>query len=119
MIYSRPKIAFMTRKHLYSAILSFVFAASIAATPTFAFTQPTFGSCINPPQNTYNFQNPGTHYIAGTTDSYQGVDTVYALDENSKDTLSSSLVMQCLCPDNGQGIQTNWWKAKDLSELEI
>src|SRR5437868_3093497 len=111
----------MNKRQVKNGIISiaFVFSAFITAKPIFAFTVPASGSCINPPQNVYNFQNPGTHYVAGTTDSYPGTDSVFALDGNGQDTLSSSSVMQCLCPENGKGVQTNWWKATDLSEFDM
>lgn len=80
-----------------------------------AFTQPSFSSCLNPQMPLQVSHPDGVHGVPGDSNSYSGADNVYS----DKDTLSSSSVMQCLCLTNGQGMQTNWWKASDLSEDEI
>lgn len=76
-----------------------------------AATIPSFPACANP-QGTIrvNYDN-GTHGVAGDSNSYSGKDTVYTLSENT--------LTQCLCPVNGNGVQTNWWKASSLTQDEI
>lgn len=77
----------------------------------YAVTAPTFPSCINP-QGTLKVQySDGTHGVPGDTNTYTGADSVYKLTDNT--------LIQCLCPKNGNGIQTNWWKVSTLSQADI
>lgn len=86
-----------------------IFLSAFAGTAD-AATIPSFPSCANP-QGTVrvNYDN-GTHGVAGDSNSYSGKDTVYTLSENT--------LAQCLCPANGNGVQTNWWKVTGLSQEE-
>lgn len=87
-------------------IFSFVFTTSVSAVAT-----PGFPICSNP-QGTLKVEyNEGTHGVVGNTSEYKGSDKVY--------TLSDSTLIQCFCANNGNGIQTNWWKASSLTEEEI
>lgn len=77
-----------------------------------ATTAPTFPSCVNP-QGTLKVEyTNGVHGIVGRTEEYRGNDKVYQLSGNDQ-------LMQCFCPENGNGVQTNWWKVAHLSEDEI
>lgn len=83
----------------------------LAATPVTSAHAQNSVSCLNP-SGTISADYPtGTHGIIGNTTSYTGHDTVY--------TLSDGNTMQCLCIDNGQGVQTNWQNASQLSEDQI
>lgn len=50
--------------------------------------------------------------MVGDFSENRGSDTVYSL--NGNDTL-----MQCFCSEDGQGVQTNWWKVSSLTDEEI
>ncbi len=79
--------------------------------PAFAVSTPDFGSCLNPQIAASQVNNGDNHGVVGQIASYKGTDTIY--------TLSNGNVLQCLCPDNGSGIQTNWLKVNDLSETDV
>ena len=76
-----------------------------------AVITPSFPSCLNPQGTTKVSYSSGSHGIVGTTAEYTGSDTVY--------TLSSETQVQCFCSEQGDGIQTNWWKINSLSQEEI
>lgn len=76
-----------------------------------AVTVPTFPSCINPQGSVKAKYDSGTHGIAGDMSQYTGNDTVYRLTD--------STLLQCFCPADGSGIQTNWWKAAGLTDQDI
>lgn len=89
-----------------AGLLSFVGVKNAYATTT-----PTFPLCINA-EGTLKVQyDNGTHGIVGRTENYNGSDAVYLTSGNN--------AMQCFCPENGQGVQTNWWKVSSLSDEEI
>lgn len=81
------------------------------ATPAFAVQTPDFGSCVNPQGTKIVSYDSGSHGVAGRTDYYTGSDAVYRQSDNA--------LTQCLCPDNGNGIQTNWLKASSLKENDV
>lgn len=90
------------------AILIFLLSVSHA----YATVTPSFPSCLNPQGSVKVEYASGVHGVVGKPGvEYTGRDVVYSLSE---DTL-----MQCLCPSNGQGIQTNWWKVSNLTDPEI
>lgn len=103
----------ITRKVINTALFSILLVIpGILFSPyAFAFDQPSFPSCLNPQGSILAQFADGTHGVPGNTDTFTGSDSVF--------TLSSSVVMQCLCPLNGQGIQTNWMKTSELSDPEI
>jgi len=92
------------------AISRFLFVNS-----AYGYVQPSFSTCLNPQTQIQVSHPDGTHGVPGDTKTYTGSDIVYA----ESNVLSSSSVMQCLCQTGGGGIQTNWWKASDLSDDEI
>lgn len=100
----------MSLKNLFSIVL---FSALFLLNTTLvrAVATPTFSSCLNP-QGSIKVSYPsGTHGVVGNTAEYTGSDTVYIL--------SSDTQTQCFCSENGEGIQTNWWKISSLSESDI
>lgn len=91
------------------AVFAFLWSL-ILASPTFAVTTPSFPACSSI-QGILKVSYPsGTHGIVGSTATYTGSDKVYNLDENTK--------TQCFCAQDGQGIQTNWWKISSLTDDE-
>ncbi|OGK34610.1 hypothetical protein A3A93_00890 [Candidatus Roizmanbacteria bacterium RIFCSPLOWO2_01_FULL_38_12] len=77
----------------------------------YAVIIPPFPSCINPTGELIAQFSDGIHGIPGDSNTYTGLDEVYKLTDFT--------VLQCLCPADGQGIQTNWWRVKELTEEEI
>lgn len=72
---------------------------------------PDFPTCSNP-QGTIRVQySEGVHGIAGSSSEFSGSDTVYDVDDITH--------IQCFCSEDGDGIQTNWWKVSSLSQQEI
>lgn len=97
----------VARVSIISAVFFFVVASFFGAT---ALTTQSFPSCVNPQGSVKASYTSGTHGIVGDTRTFNGSDTVY--------TLTDSTLLQCFCPDNGQGIQTNWWKVPGITESE-
>jgi hypothetical protein len=101
----------MTLKNLFANLLLIVVLLSASAGNAFAVTTPTFPACANPQGQLKVSYDSGVHGVVGDSNTYSGKDNVY--------TLSSSAQTQCLCTVEGKGIQTNWWKATELSQDEI
>lgn len=101
----------MFKKYLYTSLILFYIVFIAAAYNTQAAIAPTFPSCLNPQGDVKVEHKNGIHGVPGDTNTYTGIDTVYYLTE---DTLT-----QCLCPTNGNAIQTNWWNVKSLEQDEI
>ncbi|OGK26702.1 hypothetical protein A2954_06945 [Candidatus Roizmanbacteria bacterium RIFCSPLOWO2_01_FULL_37_12] len=96
----------------FSTIFSLFIFLNLSVPLSFATTTPPeFPSCANPQGSIIANYSSGTHGVPGVVTTYQGVDTVYSVSEN--------IVLQCLCTVDGEGIQTNWWKASSLTEEEI
>lgn len=72
---------------------------------------PEFHSCLNPQGTQKVKYDNGLHGIAGEEYLFQGKDIVYTLSDNAQ--------LQCFCPEDGNGIQTDWWKASALTGNEI
>lgn len=82
-----------------------------SATKADAVTAPSFPSCLSP-QGTKKVEYlEGTHGVPGRFVENRGSDRVY--------TLSDAALLQCLCREDGSGIQTSWWKISSLTEHEI
>ena len=77
----------------------------------YATSVPTFPSCISPQGEKIVYYSNGVHGVPGDTTTYSGSDAVYRL--------SDTTLLQCLCLDDGQGIQTNWWKISSMTQDEI
>lgn len=100
----------MKRAIGYAILILFFLLAPFGA--LFAIEAPLFPTCSNP-QGTLKVAYPtGTHGIAGDDRTFQGSDAVYFV--------TPDLLFQCFCPvTTGEGIQTNWINASQLSESEI
>ena len=79
--------------------------------PSFAFSLHDFGSCLNPKVAASQVNTGNNHGVVGYSTVFSGTDSIYSLSDDN--------VLQCLCPENGAGIQTMWLKASGLSESEI
>jgi hypothetical protein len=99
------KKAFWTFLSITAILLS-------SAQAVYAVVTPSFPTCTNPQGTIKVPATSGVHGIVGSTATYTGTDTVYSLDGNNT-------VLQCFCSVNGEGIQTDWWKASSLTEEEI
>ncbi|MBI2029368.1 hypothetical protein HYT02_03060 [Candidatus Gottesmanbacteria bacterium] len=72
---------------------------------------PKFPVCSNP-QGELKVEYPsGTHGIPGDSNAYTGTDKVY--------NLSADRLIQCFCPENGNGIQTNWLRINEISDDDL
>lgn len=100
----------MAGKNLLSAVLIAILLV-VNTRSAFAFETPNFPACLNPQGQLKVSYDSGTHGVPGNSSTFTGKDSVY--------TLSSDTLMQCLCADNGQGVQTNWWKVSSLTADEI
>lgn len=97
---------FLTKFLVSALIIAFVAVPTVSAVTT-----PDFPACANASGTIISSYPNGIHGIVGRTNTYTGSDVVYQLSE--------STVMQCFCGPDGQGIQTNWWRASSLSEENI
>lgn len=100
-------------KFIFSIILYLfltVFAFLIAM-PTLAVTPPSFPSCTNPEGQIIAQYSTGAHGVPGSLAEYRGSDTVYRVSDDK--------LVQCLCTENGDGTQTNWWKISSLRESDV
>src|SRR6266498_792673 len=100
----------MLKKSLIT-ILSLPILLTGFATPAFAVSTPDFGSCLNPQVAASQVNYKNDHGVAGRTTTYAGTDKIYSL--------SNGNVLQCLCPENGEGVQTNWLKTSSMSGADI
>lgn len=92
-------------------ILTLALGIILTTQGVLAVTPPSFPSCLNPQGETIARYESGSHGVPGRTNDYRGSDTVFKL--------SGEALTQCLCTDNGQGIQTNWWKINSLSDSDV
>ena len=76
-----------------------------------AFTIPEFPSCEYPEGTLKVHYDDGIHGIPGDTREHRGIDDVYRITE--------STLLQCFCPPDGIGIETNWWKFTGLTQENI
>lgn len=96
---------------LVTLVLTALFSLTITVQPVLAVNVPNFPSCAAPSGQVIASYPDGVHGIVGSANTYTGNDTVYQL--------SDSTLIQCFCGPDGQGVQTNWWKASSLTEEEI
>ncbi len=89
-------------------IASFVISQATMASEQ---TEPTFADCENPQGQLKVYYANGIHGIAGVYTEQSGSDAVYKL---TQDTL-----IQCFCPNEGNGTQTNWWKVAEMPLEQI
>ena len=101
----------MIKTYLYTNLITFFIVFIAVAYSINATATPTFPSCLNP-QGELKVQHlNGIHGVPGDVTTYSGHDSVYQLTQDT--------VTQCLCPVNGNGIQTDWWNIKNLTQEEI
>lgn len=96
-------------------VFALIFTAlyAVLASNSYAYSEPTFPSCLNPQGSVKVSYSTGTHGIPGRFSEYNGRDTVYRLENNNT-------LMQCFCSiDGASGVQTDWWKATNLSTTDI
>ena len=77
-----------------------------------AVTVPSFPSCVNPQGALKVSYDSGSHGIIGMDGLRTGSDKVFKVSDYDQ-------LLQCFCPENGNGIQTNWWEASKLSVDDI
>ncbi len=94
-------------------VVSLVFAALVSVNPQefFAAEMPAFSTCVAPTGSIKANYESGIHGVPGDTNAYSGKDKVYKITD--------TYTLQCFCPDNGNGIQTDWVKAAAFSSDEI
>lgn len=103
----------LNRFFIFFSVL-FLLATNSNVPSAFAVTPPDFPACNNPSGTTLRVEyNDGIHGLVGSTAEYRGKDSVYNINTNSDQ------VLQCLCTDQDEGIQTNWWKVASLDDSEI
>lgn len=78
-----------------------------SAHSVFAVDVPSFPQCPNPGGEVIADYDEGVHGVPGDSNTYTGEDTVFKLND--------AQVVQCLCPEEGSGIQTLWWKDPGVS----
>lgn len=98
------------KRAFLSTIISILIWANFAQI-VHAQNIPQFPTCSNPQGSTIASYASGQHGIVGQSSLVSGSDNVYKVTDNT--------VLQCFCPDSGDGIQTNWWKFADLTEEYI
>lgn len=96
-------------KHILSLTALLVIFGTIV-TPVAHAADFTTYSCLAPQGTMIVSYDEGVHGIIGSTAAHEGSDVVYRTGDN---------YLQCYCNDNGDGIQTNWINARDLSSEQI
>ena len=97
---------------LFLIFFALTLTQGVSASELNSENSPSYSSvsCLTPTGSVkVNYSN-GNHGIVGNTNTYSGSDAVYTISENQ--------LMQCFCPENGNGIQTDWRKVSDLSSDE-
>lgn len=87
---------------LFKLSILYILLLLTFTTKAVASEEPAFGSCLNPQGEIVASYGNGTHGVPGRDNSYTGTDNVYSIGNGN--------YAQCLCPDGGNGIQTNWLK---------
>ena len=96
---------------LFTSLSILLLLIALSPRPVMAAPNTEFSACINPQGQLIADYSNGTHGIVNNTGSYSGSDKVYKL--------SNGNVMQCFCPPDNQGIQTNWLKNTGFTEAEV
>jgi hypothetical protein len=97
---------------LISAIALLTVSAASVGQVYAAVTVPTFPSCVNPQGALKVSYDSGSHGIIGMDGLKTGSDKVFKVSDYDQ-------LIQCFCPENGNGIQTNWYAANQLSSTDI
>ncbi len=98
------------KKFPFAVFFVYALLTAIVTTPVEAISPPAFSSCPAPGGELLASYSEGIHGVPGDQTTYYGSDSVHKLNQ--------SQVVQCLCPDDGAGIQTTWWNVRDLSIAE-
>lgn len=98
-------------KYLLISFLVISLLAASLSPKAEAYVVPTYPSCVAPQGTLKVKYDNGVHGVPGKQNEYRGSDSVYKLSDET--------LMQCLCPEDGRGIQTNWWKISSLSDTDI
>lgn len=101
----------MLNRLLTIGVTAVLFAFAPTETRAAITQAQAFPACTTPQGTIISQYSSGTHGIAGSTATYEGSDTVYRIDGEK--------IVQCFCPQDGSGIQTNWLKASGFSESQI
>ncbi len=96
----------MIQKKLTVALLAIVAITHIAS-PIYAVE---LHSCLAPKGHIKASYADGVHGIVGRSGEYRGRDTVYQISDNA---------LQCFCDPQGNGIQTNWINAKNMTSQQV
>ena len=96
-------------RKLVALVSILIFISSVES--VIAADIPDFPACLNPSGTVIASYDEGVHGIVGDWVEHKGSDKVYRINN---DTL-----IQCFCEDNGNGIQTNWWRVSSLSQNDI
>lgn len=106
------RISYNTHMKILSGVfLTLTIASLLSPVKSFAVVVPPFSSCLNPQGTTVASYSTGTHGIVGDTSEHTGSDSVYLQTDGN--------LVQCFCPTNGMGIQTNWLKASAVSQNDV
>lgn len=97
-------------KRLLSSLLIFIALLVMSNSKVMAVDVPSFPNCPFPGGELIASYDSGTHGVPGDVANYTGEDHVYKINENQ--------VVQCLCADDGQGVQTWWWKQPSLTATQ-
>ncbi len=92
------------------------FMVSVGLTPAsqvLATDVPSFPQCTDKigTNGDWSSQPGGTHHIPGQEAPIEGKDDVYFVSNDN--------FLQCLCPLDGQGVQTVWWNVDGMNENKI
>lgn len=101
----------MLGRFFLSTLLALSLLLVVGGSKANAITTPNFPSCENPQGSLVVSYDSGTHGVVGDSGNFTGKDSVYSVTD---DTL-----IQCLCTDQGQGIQTNWWKLSSMENGQV
>ncbi|MDP3941876.1 MAG: hypothetical protein Q8Q49_06235 [bacterium] len=101
----------MKRLTIVTIVLT-LFYLIFSTAQAMAVSVSDFPACSNPQGTLVVGYDSGVHGIVGSTSEYKGSDKVYQVD--------ASKTTQCFCPSDGTtGIQTDWFKAGNLSQDEV
>jgi len=103
----------MTTK-IVSLAVFLTICSSLVGQVNAAVTVPGFPSCVNPQGALKVSYDNGSHAIIGMDGLRTGSDKVFKVSDYNQ-------LIQCFCPENGNGIQTNWYAVDKLSigDIEI
>lgn len=100
-----------SKQSLLFAGISLAILLTVSTRQAYAMAVPNFGSCLNPQVAASQVNTGANHGVAGQSSAYSGTDTIYSLQDGN--------VLQCLCPVEGSGIETEWMKISGISQEEL